>query len=192
MNFLIGAIGAHLTLGLVTSVTSSINGVYTLSSNIVNSTSSGAKEIKQIIVETDLEVKINHVHMFLKELKLTSSTPYNIQYYLHAINDAINDIAQELEKIHYRMQYNDNLWIGSSVRSYKFHNCKIRLQSKLKHLEDRLNTLISLLSIQDKMIKNPELEKDMSQSILQVAEIDSQIGKKAREAIHDRLDFINK
>ena len=122
MNYIIGAIGANLTLGLVSGVTSAANGVYTLSSTILQSTSSGAEEVKLIIRETDLEVKIKTTQLILCELKISEQSPNTVRYCVQAIRDAIKEIAEELDQIHYRMQYNSNLWVGSSVRAFKFHN----------------------------------------------------------------------
>lgn len=60
------------------------------------------------------------------------------------------------------MQYNDNLWFGSTIRAYKFYNCSDRLYSKLKNLESRRKSLINLLSIESKMHKNNLLKNDVS------------------------------
>ena len=49
MNFLIAGLGANVTLGLISGVTSATNGVYTLANRISLSTSTGANEIKQTI-----------------------------------------------------------------------------------------------------------------------------------------------
>ena len=38
-------------------------------------------------------------------------------------NCTCDKISEELIKIHYRLQYNDTIWFGPSVRAYSFHNC---------------------------------------------------------------------
>jgi hypothetical protein len=192
MNFILGALGANITLGLVSSITSTANGVYTLSSNIVNSTSSGANEVKQIIKDLDLEFKIKNTQYFLCELKITKNSPYTILYCVQSIRDAINDISKELETIHYRLQYNDNLWFGSAVRSYRFHNCKTRIQSTLNNLEVRRETLLELMGIETLLVKNPSLENDMSDIVLQIDDIDQIASANVRRELVRKIDYINK
>src|SRR5579872_5034491 len=175
MNIVLGALGAHLTLGLISGVTSAANGVYTLSSTILQSTASGAEEVKQIIRETDLEVKIKTTQLLLCELKITDKSPNTVNYCIQAIRDAIKEIADELDAIHYRMQYNSNLWFGSTIRSYKFHNSRARLHAKLKNLESRNRSLIDVMSLQCMMYKNESLSNEVGipdDTLLQVDQVD--------------------
>ena len=167
MNLLIGAIGANLTFGVVSGVTTAVNGVYTLSSNIMHSTASGANGVKHIIKETDLDVKVKTAQLMLCELTINESTPYTIRYTIQTIRDAIKDIGSELEKIYYRMQYNDNLWFGVTIRSYRFHNCGTRLHSLLKNLESRCDTLLMLVKLNNVLIKNEDNTKEMTSKLLQ-------------------------
>lgn len=192
MNFILGAIGANFTLTLVSGISSAANGVYDLASKVVNSASTGSAEVKIIIKETDLEVKIKTIQLMMCELKITKDTPYTVLYVIESIRDAIKDIEDELDLIYYRMQYNDNLWIGSTVRAYKFHKCGERLHAKLKNLESRRSTLVELMSIEAKMNKNKLLENDVSDSILQIDDIDPKIAERIRLELHKKLEFINK
>lgn len=193
MNFVIGAIGANLTLGLISGVTSAANGVYTLSSTILQSTSSGVEEVKQIIRETDLEVKIKTTQLMLCELKVNEKSPNTVKYCIQAIRDAIKEIAEELDQIHYRMQYNSNLWIGSSVRAFKFHNNKGRLHAKLKNLESRTHALASVMNLQSMMYKNDTLDKEMStldDSLLQIDQVDPKAAAMIRADLHKKLEYM--
>jgi len=193
MNFVIGAIGANFTLGLISGVTSAANGVYTLSSTILHSTSSGAEEIKQIIRETDLEVKIKTTQLLLCELKISDKSPNTVKYCVHAIHDAIREIADELDQVYYRMQYNSNLWVGSTVRAFKFHNNKSRLHAKLKNLESRTQTLTSIMNLQPLMYKNNNLDKEMSlmnDSLMQTDEVDPNSTAMVRAELHKKLEFM--
>lgn len=196
MNILLGALGANLTLGVIATVTSTIktaNGVFTLSKNIVNSTTSGANEVRQIIKDLDLEFKIKTTQYFLCELKISKDSPYTILYCIQAIRDAINDIAEELEKIHYRLQYNDNVWFGTTIRAYKFDNCKGRIQASLNNLDKRRQTLLELMGMENNMmVRNPILEDDMADVILQLEDIDPQAATNVRREIVKKLDYINR
>jgi hypothetical protein len=190
MNFLIGAIGAHVTLSLLSGITSTANGIYSLSTNIKNATSIGAKEVKQIIKETDLEVNIKTIQFLLCEIKLTENSPYTLQYCIQSIRDCIKDISEELEKIHYRMQYNDNLWYGQSLRSYKFHNCRERLDSHIKNLKSRRKALIEILKIENTLYKNNDLETSLNQSVVLVDKIDVKSAEIIRKDLQKKLEFM--
>jgi hypothetical protein len=153
MNYLVAGLGANITVGLISAITATTNSVYTLSTNISKSTSTGSEEIKQIIKETDLETKIKVIQYLLCEINIDEHSPNTIHYCIKSINDAINDILDELEKINYRMQYNNNIWVGASIRSYGFKNCRRRLIAYVKTLENRYTTLMSILSVKDKMYR---------------------------------------
>lgn len=191
MNYLIGAIGTQITLGLISNVTSAANGMYTFCKTITSSTSNGAKEVRKIIQVTDLEFKVRHTHALLCELKVSKNTPFTIQQCVQDIHDAIKKISEELDTIHYRMQYNDNLWFGSSIRAYKFHNCKSRLETHLKVLDARKDELIKLIPIQGYLVQNPDLD-DPLKGLLQIEQIDPSIAKKNREDLHKKLCYIGK
>lgn len=154
MNFLLGTLGANLTLSLISKVTGTINSVFTLSSNILKSNAVNTFEAKQMISDIDLEVKIKTTQLLLSELKIDDQSPNTIRYCILSIKDAVKDIADELDTVYFRIQYNNNLLFCSRLRSYKFHNCRERLVSKLKTLESRNQTLISIMSIQPMMYKN--------------------------------------
>ena len=191
MNYVIGAVGAQITFGLISGVTSAANSMYTFCKTVSKSTSSGATEVRRIIKETDLEFKVKHAQSLLCELKISENTPHTLRQCVRAIHDSIKDISGELDKIHYRMQYNDNIWIAGSIRSYNFHNCKTRLDSHLKNLDARCDALIKIIPIQSHLTQNPELI-DASVHILQIEQIDPKIAKKTRDDLHLKLDYIGK
>lgn len=191
MNLLIASLGANITLGLITATTSATNGLYTLCNNISTTTATGANEIKQIIKERDLEVRIKMMQYLLCEIDINENSPCTLHYCMNSIKSAIKDISNELEKIHYRMQYNNNLWVGGSVRAYGFKNCKLRLKAHIDTLETRYKMLISILSIENKMYRNPELEQTLSQSVMMINEVNNQSASQIRQELHKRLEFIN-
>lgn len=194
MNFVIGIIGANLTLGLISGVTGAANSIHTLSSTILRSTESGADEVKQIISETDLETKIKTTQFMLCELRITESSPYTIIYCIQAIKDAIKGVADELDQIYYRMQYNNNIWIGSYVRAFKFHNNKSRLHAKLKNLESRTQALVSVMSIQGMMYKNTALLNelgDLDESLQKISHTDAKGTEMIKRTdLHKKLEFM--
>lgn len=195
MNIILGAIGANITLGLISSITSTANGVYTLSSNLSKSSLSGADEVRRIIKETDLEVKIRTTQFFLCELSLPSDTPNTILYCIKSIRDSIQEISDELERIHYRMQYNDNLWIGSYIRAYKFYNCKERILISLTNLESRKEELLKCMRMKHALIKDELLKDELNTGSISVNHINiekMQNGSAYRKSMNDRIEYINK
>jgi hypothetical protein len=194
MNFIIGAVGANITLGVLQGVTSAASGVYSVSSTIMQSTAIGAEEVKQIIRDTDLEVKIKTAQLMLLELKIKDDSPNTIKYCIQSIRNSIKDIGEELDQIHFRMQYNSKLWFGTSVRAYRFHNNKIRLQTKLRNLESRTFALASMMQIQSSMYKNKELDAEgkIDDSMMNIDKIDPQIAKMLRSDLHKKVEYVNK
>ena len=126
------------------------------------------------------------IQFILSELKITNETPTSLYYCISKIYDAIKDISDELSKINYRIQYNHNLWFGSSLRAYGFKNCYNRLETKMMTLEKRYIMLIELLTIEKKMYKNKDLEYIMSESIT------PENIKKNRESVSKTLEYITK
>jgi hypothetical protein len=192
MSFVIGALGAHLTFGLISGLSETVKSAYNLISTIMQRTSNGAEEIKQFIQKIDVENKIKTAQFLLHEIEITENTPNTIMYCIQSIDEAIKEIVDELDKIYNRMQYNSNLWVGSSIRSYKFQNCMLRLQAKVDKLEDRKKTLINVMSIKDKLHKNEKLSADIKQINNIELLITDQSGNNAKNSIHKKIEFISK
>lgn len=169
MNYIIATIGANITLGIITSVAAATNSAYSLANNISSTASTGSESIKLYIHTSDLENKIRFVQFLLHELKIDNNTPVTIKYCIYTIYDAINNICNELGKIKYRMEYNNNLIFGRYIRSYKFDNCQKRLDGHIKTLDKRYDALLNILKVQDKLehknlsdsmsFESPEFEK---------------------------------
>lgn len=154
MNIILSVISANVIVGIISGITTTINGVYTIKDVIKSNTTTGSKEVEQIMKDIDIEVKLKIIQLFLSELKITDSTPNTIVYCMNEIKNIITDIEKELNIINERLQYNRCLWIGSSIRAYKFHNCKTRLENYFKNLDQRYQLLISILSIENQVVKN--------------------------------------
>jgi hypothetical protein len=166
MNIIISVLSANVLIGIISGITTTINGIYTINDVIKNNTATGAKEVEQIMKELDIEVKLKIIQLFLNELKITDETSYTIKYCIYEIKKIITSIETEIKTIHERLKYNNSLWFGVTIRSYKFHNCKIRIESHLKNLEQRYHLLVSLLTVSSKIIKNDNVKNDMTDSFL--------------------------
>lgn len=161
MNIILGVISANVLINIISGITTTINGIYTIKDVISNTTTIGSKEVEHIMKEIDIEVRLKIIQMFLNELKITNDTPNTIQYCIQEIKNIINEIDKELNIIRERLYYNSKLWIGLSVRSYKFHNCKKRLENNFKKLDQRYQLLISVLSVDKKIIKNNDISNNI-------------------------------
>jgi hypothetical protein len=183
MNVIYGVVGANITFGLISGATSTASSVCALILNIRKTTYNGTVDVKRIIKDTDVEVRVKTVQLLLQEIQLSESSPVTLHYCIQQIHIVIQEIADELERIYFRMRYNSNLWFGHPFRAYKFHNCKARLAEKLQHLESRYNTLVHILVIEPMMRKNTELEHVLNAPGFAVEQ---------RVDLHKKLEYIRK
>lgn len=188
MNVFLGAVGAKITFNMISGIASSAGSILKLVTNITGSSTNGVIEIKKVIKDSDLEVKINTIQLLMREIKINKNSPYTILYCVHSIRNAIHEIDEELGTIFYRMQYNNNLWFGSSFRSYKFNNCKERLIIKIDNLGSRYKLLIDLLTIDHKIFRNDELGCLVSQSVAESENSDNQ--KTPDIDVHKQIEYI--
>lgn len=190
MNYVLGTIGGNLTLGLLSTVTATTNSVYTLMTNLTESTATGANEVRSIIKETNLEAKMKTAQFMLCEMVITNTTPQTILFCIEQIKDAINDIAQELSNIRYRLQYNKNKYWR--VGAYRFHNSRKRLENCLAKLASSVSAFIEILPIENRLSKNKELNiySRCSSSTL-LKEITPQTAEQINENLHRDLQYIN-
>lgn len=132
MNFLLSDMPALLTaVTTVTGVpgafinaiiTSTTSNIYSLIEKIQATPPS---DVTELISSLDIEVTLRVFELFLLEInKPTDSQKVCLQ----EIHSVILSIKEELEKIHFRMNYNSDLYFLSSIRSYRFTNCIIRLK----------------------------------------------------------------
>jgi hypothetical protein len=165
MNILIGALGANLTIGFISSITSATTGICSVVDRIRQSS---AVDIKRVIDELDIELTVKMIQCMISEINLDQHSPATLQVCLKGLIDCLKEITDELAKICYRLQYNESLWLGQSIRGYGFENCHARLRASMKRLENRKNMLLQTLSVKDSMYRNKQLENVLSQSILAI------------------------
>jgi hypothetical protein len=59
----------------------------------------------------------------------------------------MNQIKDELDKINYRIKYNEKLWIKTYITKYDFTNCKKRLLGYIEVFNHRYKKLLEILSV---------------------------------------------
>ena len=159
MKYIIGAIYTNLTIGLLSGVSTAVNGIYTLGSNIMQYSSNRSVDIVSIITETDVEVKILAAQFLVQELSIDDNTPNTIRFCIQSIREAIDNVVAELKTIRFRIEYNENLWVGTPVRSYSFLGSKNRLHAKLKNLDMRCTMLERMVKIAENLTKDNRLNE---------------------------------
>ena len=102
------------------------------------------RNIEEILESEDVETKVHMISAFLKRLETTDQS---IQEQTKSVEQAIQQVQEEVIKIHSRLQYNQRIWFVSSLRCYKFEHCEDRLLTKLHILESRFHYLLWLLQI---------------------------------------------
>jgi hypothetical protein len=140
-------------------------------------------DIKQIIRETDLEIRIKTIQFIICEIKTNKDTPHTLYYCIQEIKNAIKDIRKELEQIQYRINYNNSLLVGATFRKYKFHNNKLRLVSLIKTLDNRYNMLLEILKIENNMFQN----KDITNYLI----FEKNDDKLIENNVCNNIDFLN-
>lgn len=165
MNFLIGIIGANFTFGLLSGLTTALNSAYSLTTVIATRTSNGADDIKNTIKDSDIENKLKIIQHLLQEIKINQKTPNTMIECINSINDVIKELTDELQKINYRMNYNDRVWLPS-VRAYSFKNSNMRLLQHIKKLDSRYLMLLEILRIENMMYKNSDINIIITKPLL--------------------------
>jgi hypothetical protein len=160
MNFIIPALSANLTFGLISAITSTTNSVYTLANNVTKSSSKSIDQIKLLIMKRDLTHKMNLIKTQLNEIKITDKSSETLLLSIEGLNEALIDIDEELKTIHYRINYNKSIVFAKFARSYKFDNCFIRLESKINVMESRYECLNKILLITTKLSKKTNKEEN--------------------------------
>lgn len=165
MDVLIASLSITAMMGTASAATSLINGLYSLRERVTNSSDTGVTDIRRLIESHDLKNKITIMAMFIKEIELDKMKNQSIKMSIDSIHDAIKEIERELQNIQYRIDYNDNIYFGmGGFRLYRFNNSYKRLESKIKILNTRYDTLKTLFSLKDLMINNDQGNLNMIES----------------------------
>lgn len=147
MNFLITSIGVSAAMSTVTATTSFASTIYSLAGTVRDSTDSGLDKIKTLIEETDIENDIKIISEIISEIDEERSSDA-VKLCIKSINESLNDIKEELDKIQYRVNYNNNMTFSAfGTRSYGFANCHKRLKKNINVLNKRFARLRSIHNI---------------------------------------------
>jgi len=136
MSFILPAILMNISSIMLSNITSSI---YNINSYILKDTSENAIKVADFIREFDILHKIKTITEFIDSIQ---SNTHVINAEIESIKICINDINVQLKIIEQRLDYNKNIWILSSIRSFGFDNRIKELTILMKVLNDRFNMLL--------------------------------------------------
>lgn len=142
---LVKTIGIDGTLACINTLTSTTGNIYSLIRKV--SISSDAPDITSYIKETDLERKLQLLECIVKSIDInkhhTEALSMGIDNLKQCISD-MNDVLKETDK---RLDYNKDLWMLKSMRSYGFLDIYEKLKLHSHTLDERKKALLEVLSI---------------------------------------------
>ena len=171
MNVIIGA----LSLGTISTVINSIStmsmNIYSLSTNIKLSKNIYHKDVRDILIKTDLAATIKLLQNIIIDIPQYYDDNSSVIIALKNVQEIIIEIEKELRMINQKMQYNNNIYLMKNFRSYDFKNELSSLETYINVLEKRRDNLFKTLDLFKNTIKNAV----PNQKLLTIANIDEQI-----------------
>jgi hypothetical protein len=150
-----------LTLGAATSTTTSViasitsisNNVITLLGHItsIGTVSSTSKQSDIIILlnKSDIEATLKLFHAIILEIPPTYDMTQvsSVLISLNNVKDIISKIEAELKDIHTKIEYNSNLYIMASFRSYTYSSNLENIKNYIAILDRRVDYMFKILDI---------------------------------------------
>lgn len=171
MNVIVGA----LSLGTISTVINSIStlsmNIYSLSTNIKLSKNIYHKDVRDILIKTDLAATIKLLQNIIVDIPQYYDDNSSVIIALKNVQEIIIDIEKELRLINQKMQYNNNIYLMKNFRSYDFRSELGSLEMYVNILEKRRDNLFKTLELFKNTVKNPV----PNQKLLTIANIDEQI-----------------
>jgi hypothetical protein len=127
---------------VILNLTNTIRSIYDLILSINNE----SKQIEQLIIKSDIKVIIETLELYINEIDTDLlHTSKTLTFSLKNLHDIIDTIKTELERIHYKIQYNKNVYLLYSIRAYGFNSSFERMENYMKTLEIRKNLLFDVI-----------------------------------------------
>jgi len=171
MNVIVGA----LSLGTISSVINSIStmsmNIYSLSTNIKLSKNIYHKDVRDMLIKTDLAATIKLLQNIIIDIPQYYDDNSSVIIALKNVQEIIIEIEKELRMINQKMQYNNNIYLMKNFRSYDFRSELNSLETYINVLEKRRDNLFKTLELFKNTIKNPV----PNQKLLTIANIDEKI-----------------
>lgn len=141
------------------SVSSSAQGIYSLTCNIYSFSS--YLNIITTIKELDIEASIYLLEIMIKEIKLKNTDTLN--KCIELLKTTMKEIENELCEIHQKLTYNESIYYFSYLRKYNFWENHIKkLKILKKQFDNRKDLLFNIIKSSNNLIhKNNNLDVSM-------------------------------
>ena len=171
MNVIVGALSLGTISTIINSISSMSMNIYSLSTNIKLSKNIYHKDVREILIKTDLAATIKLLQNIIVDIPQYYDDNSSVITALQNVQDIIIDIEKELRIINQKMQYNNNIYLMKNLRSYDFKSELTNLETYINVLEKRRDNLFKTLELFKNTVKNPVPNK----KLLTIANIDEQI-----------------
>jgi len=147
MEYLIvKTIGIDFTIKCLGILSTSVKSIYNLASNLKATEN---MEIKKIIKELDIDNDVILIDSLLQEINIEKIHSKTIGLSLNNIKETILEIEKTFDEINKRETYNNSLWYGKGMRSYKFDDLIESLKILKVSLNNRKRNLFELIKIKN-------------------------------------------
>jgi len=149
---------------IATMITQSVKSIYGLIDSMTNTNIDNDKysDITEMIDMLDIRNKLNTYSLLICEFPGANSE--SIKSSLLAVKNIILELETKIKSIKNKVDYNKSLWIFISFRSYKFTKDYKDLGKLVTKLDDRINSLKTVIEISK--LWNSNLFKDIKKSVI--------------------------
>jgi len=157
MALTLGTAGLAVTsIGIDTcikTVTMSAQGIYSIVTTLTSP--STTPSISYVIKELDLIAEVSVLETLLKEIDLNKHHTETLTLCVKSLEECVLQIEKNLKIVQERSDYNNSLWILTSLRSYGFDDLISTLKLLKLNLSSRKKTLFNVLKINNFLVSKP-------------------------------------
>lgn len=149
---------------IATMITHSVKSIYGLIDTMTLKSTNNDKynDITEMIDILDIRNKLNTYSLLIYEFPGTNTE--SIKNSLLAVKNIITELEIRIKSIKNKIDYNKSLWIFISLRSYSFNKDFKDLEKLVNKLDDRINSLKTVIEISK--LWNSSLFKDIKKSAI--------------------------
>lgn len=162
---LIQTLGVDFSLKCISTLTSSMQGIYLLMSNIHNTVET--KDVSKTLMELDFYADLKLLDILLKEINIDINHTNTLALCLEMLKNCVTDIEKELTEIQNKNIYNQSLWL--KFRAYDFDDNITTLKILRLNLDNRKKSLFDILKINNYLVPICKQDNDLEEmSIINV------------------------
>ena len=157
MAITLGTAGIAVTsIGIDTcikTVTMSAQGIYGIITTLTSP--STTPSISYVIKELDLATEVSVLETLLSEIDLEKHHTETLNKCVKSLEECVLQIEANLKTVQERSDYNNSLWIFTSMRSYGFDDLVSALRLLKCNLSSRKKTLFNVIKINTYLVPKP-------------------------------------